>query len=191
MAFLKIIPYGNPFLRKQSARIENIDKDTVRLIDDMIDTLHAAKGLGLASPQVGVSRMLFIVDWSMLDESDGEKDDDGVEVYINPALKKVAEKTASGEEGCLSLPGITATVERIDQVEISYQNLDGEEVEKVLDGFPARVVQHECDHLMGILFIDRISTRERNRVKPKLQDILAGRIKTFDGSQKDETGVGS
>lgn len=156
----------------------------------MLETLHAANGLGLAAPQVGVSRMLFIVDWSMLDDADGEEIED-VEVYINPVLKKAAEKTAMGEEGCLSFPEISARVERIDQVEISYQNLDGEEVVKVLDDFPARVVQHEYDHLMGILFIDRISARERSRIKPKLQDILAGRIKTFDGSQKDETEVGS
>ena len=186
---MKIITYGDPILRKQSARIENIDGDIVSLIDDMLETLHDADGLGLAAPQVGVSKMLFIVDWSLLDETGSEGNDEGVDIYINPVLRKVDEETDSGDEGCLSLPGVTATVERIDQIEISYQNLDGEDVEIVLKGLPARVVQHEYDHLAGILFIDRISARERDRNKSKLQDILAGRIKSLDGSQKDETGA--
>lgn len=152
----------------------------------MLETMHEAGGIGLAAPQVGVSKMLFIADWSKLPEEDDPKRDEGFTVYINPAIHSASDRVLLLEEGCLSLPEVTAEVSRPDSVEVSYQNMDGTEVREELTGYPARVFQHEYDHLRGILFIDRIDKKERAKIKSKLQDILAGRIKAFDGTTKQQ-----
>ncbi len=181
---MKIIAYGDPILRKQSGRIEEIDDEVRRLVDDMIETMKAAKGVGLAAPQVAVSRMLFVVDWSLLENE--EIRDEGVVAYINPVILSASEDKVTEVEGCLSLPEVTAEVGRSNKIELSYQTFNGKEVRKELTGYPARVIQHEFDHLQGILFIDRLSGSKRAKIKGKLQDILAGRIKPFDGTQPNQ-----
>jgi len=183
LSLLKIIAYGDPILRKQSARIEEIDDDVKQLADDMIETMKVAKGVGLAAPQVAVSRMLFVVDWSLLENE--EIKNEGVVAYINPVILSASEDKVTEVEGCLCLPEIAAEVKRSNRIELSYQTLSGEEVKKELTGYPARVIQHEFDHLQGILFIDRLSGSERAKIKRKIQDILAGRIKPFDETQSE------
>ena len=187
LALRRITAYGDPLLRKQSARIEETDDGIRQLSDDMLETMHEAGGIGLAAPQVGVSKMLFIADWSKLPEEDDPKRGEGFTVYINPAIHSASDRVLLLEEGCLSLPEVTAEVPRPDSVEVSYKNMDGTEVREELTGYPARVFQHEYDHLRGILFIDRIDKKERAKIKSKLQDILAGRIKAFDGTVSDVT----
>jgi len=183
LALLKITAYGDPLLRKQAAKVEVIDEDFKKITRDMLETMHAATGIGLAAPQVGVSKMFFIVDWSQLSDDDDPKRNDGVVVYINPTILKISGDAASFDEGCLSLPEVTAEVVRSDHIEFTYQNLEGEEITEVLDGYPARVFQHEYDHLQGVLFIDRITASERKKIQGTLQDILSGKIKAFDGTQ--------
>jgi len=187
LALRRITAYGDPLLRKQSARIEEIDDCIRRLSDDMLETMHEAGGIGLAAPQVGVSKMLFIADWSKLPDDNDPMKDAGFVVYINPAIHTASDRILMQEEGCLSLPEVTAEVPRPDSIEISYQNLDGIEEREELTDYHARVFQHEYDHLRGILFIDRIDKKERAKIKSKLQDILAGRIKAFDGTVSDVT----
>jgi len=126
----------------------------------MLETMHLAGGVGLAAPQVNVSRMLFIIDWSALEGKFDQVKDKGVVVYINPVIHSVGNETLKEEEGCLSLPGINAEVERSDELEISYQTLEGEEIKEEYEDYPVRIILHEFDHLQGVLFIDRITKRE-------------------------------
>jgi len=177
LAFLKITAYGDPLLRRQSDPIDPVDDEIKQLITDMTDTMQAANGVGLAAPQVGVSKMLMLINWSNLDEDRVEKK---VTAYINPQILESGGELSSTEEGCLSLPEVWGEVKRPDYIRIKYQNQDGEEVEEDLRDFPARVFQHEIDHLFGILFIDRMSDSDRGEIKGQLQSILDGRTKPFD-----------
>ncbi len=146
----------------------------------MSDTIRLAKGVGLAAPQVGVSKMLFLMDWSHLE--DGGK----IKAYINPEIIEFKGKTISEQEGCLSLPEIWADVDRPDGIKVKYETVEGQTIEEELTEMPARVFQHEYDHLLGILFIDRISRDDRLKLKDKLQAIMDGKIKPFDGETPSE-----
>ncbi len=181
--FLKITPYGDPLLRKQSARIDPVDDEVRKLAADMIETMRAASGLGLAAPQVGVSRQLFLIDWAVFPEENRPE----AVVYINPEIVEKAGNNVSKQEGCLSIPKVFADVVRPDKVMVRYQNLAGETVEETLIGMPARVFQHELDHLHGVLFIDRVTADVRKELKPGLQAILTGVVKPFDPEHPDES----
>lgn len=146
----------------------------------MTDTIRAAKGVGLAAPQVGVSRMLILMDWSNIDEEGGE-----IKAYINPEIVRKGTEIVTDQEGCLSLPEVWADVDRPKEISISYKNVDGEIIEEDLDGMAARVFQHELDHLLGILFIDRITARDRVLLREQLKAILDGRIQPFNGSEEN------
>lgn len=154
-----------------------IDDELSKLISDMADTMQAAHGVGLAAPQVGVSRMLFLINWNHITEEDAK-----IKAYINPAILEFLGSRVEMQEGCLSLPEIWADVTRPSKVRVRYETLDGNSVEEVLDGLAARVFQHEYDHLIGILFIDRISPNARLKLKSGLQSILEGKVKPFDGT---------
>lgn len=181
MALLKIVPYGDQLLRKQSARIEEIDDSVHTLISEMKETMAAADGVGLAAPQVGRSLQLFLIDWSKILEEGGE-----TRAYINPAILELGDSKASQQEGCLSLPEVWGDVDRSNSIKIKYTDVTGKEVEETLTEFPARVFQHEFDHLLGILFIDRMKTDDRKKWIGTLQGIMEDRIKPFDGTRKTE-----
>ncbi len=185
LAFLKITPYGDPLLRKQSLPIEQVDDEIKQLVEDMADTMQAANGVGLAAPQVGVSKMLMIINWSLVEEDDEINIDKkpGIKAYINPEITESNGDIVESEEGCLSLPEVWGNVMRPDEIRISYMNQNGENVEEELYGFHARVFQHEIDHLFGVLFIDRMSPKDRALVKDNLQAILDGKVKPFDPNQ--------
>ncbi|MBM3329977.1 MAG: peptide deformylase [Calditrichaeota bacterium] len=171
---LKVIPYGDPLLRRHSAQVDAIDAEVKRLIADMIETMQAAGGVGLAAPQVGRSLQLFLIDWGAMQ--------DGAEAvaYLNPEVLQAGGANVSKEEGCLSLPKVFAQVTRPDKVKVRYQTLDGRTVEETLKDLPARVFQHELDHLNGVLFIDRLTADIRKGLKEGLQSILDGRVVPFD-----------
>jgi peptide deformylase len=177
LALRKIIPYGDSLLRRQSQKIETVDDDILTLIADMKEVVKAAEGVGLAAPQVGVSKMLFLIDWANLEDGDEE-----IIAYINPRIIERGDITVETAEGCLSLPEVWADVQRPDEIKVEYQTVDGVLHEKDLIGMPARVFQHELDHLLGILFIDRISSSERAELKEDLQAIMSGKVKPFDGT---------
>ena len=176
MALRKIIPYGDTLLRRQSEKIEIVDDEIRKLVADMKEVVKAAEGVGLAAPQVGESKMLFLIDWSNLED---ERND--VITYINPRITSRGDTIEEALEGCLSLPEVWANVNRPDEIQVEYQNVDGELLKEELSGLPARVFQHELDHLLGILFIDRISTSERAALKDSLQSIMSGEVKPFEG----------
>ena len=164
MEKLRVIKYGNPILRMKARRINKIDNRIRQLVDDMILTMAIDGGIGLAAPQVAESLTLLVVDHSLIFE-DGEPT-----AYINPAII-ASEGESVMEEGCLSIPDIHEEVRRSEIITLRYQNIDGESKEDKFDGLLARVLQHEIDHLNGVLFVDRISALKKQLLKKELKAI--------------------
>jgi peptide deformylase len=156
---LTIRVYPDPILRRKADKIE--DPDQIRdLVEKMFDAMYQNDGIGLAAPQVGLSRALITVDT-----------EEGPVALINPEIIQTSDETGSLEEGCLSLPDIRVSVERPRQVTVRALNLRGEEVEIRAEGLLAVVLQHEIDHLNGILIIDRASSVSRNLFKKQLKKL--------------------
>ncbi|QER42298.1 peptide deformylase [Thermodesulfobacterium sp. TA1] len=151
---MEILTLGHPTLREKALPVENIDGEIKKLVEEMAQTMYKAKGLGLAANQVGVLKRIFLLD--ILQKEGTPK----LEVYINPEILQ-AEGYTTYEEGCLSIPGYYAKVERYSKLYIRALDLQGNLVEKELDGLHAIAFQHEYDHLEGILFVDRLSPLKR------------------------------
>jgi peptide deformylase len=174
---LSILQYGDPILRAKGKHIEKIDNRIRELAQNMIETMQAANGVGLAAPQVGESRQLTVLDVSQVEDRpstmklNGENTDPQSAmplVLINPEID-LGSETEMGTEGCLSFPEITGEIERAKSVTVQAQNLDGEAIEIEATGFLARAIQHEVDHLNGILFIDRMSSAAKTSLSSKLK----------------------
>src|SRR5437879_12767381 len=172
-----IIQYGDPILRSKGKHIEKIDNRIRELAQNMIETMHAANGVGLAAPQVGESLQLTVLDVSQVEDRpstmklNGENTDPQSAmplVLINPEID-LGSETEMGTEGCLSFPEITGEIERAQSIIVRAQNLDGDPIEIETAGFLARAIQHEVDHLNGILFIDRMRSAGKTSVSRKLQ----------------------
>jgi peptide deformylase len=162
----KIFTYPDEVLRKKAQPVENIDAHISELLNDMTETMYNQKGVGLAAPQVGVSLRVVVID-----TTSGEQPDTLLHL-INPVIT-AAEGEQTGEEGCLSIPGEYEPVRRYSKVTVSALNLAGEEIEFDAEGFLARAVQHELDHLEGVLFIDRIPPYKRDIVKKHIKRRIA------------------
>ena len=160
MALLTILEFPDPRLRTRAQPVERVDDALRRLVDDMLETMYAAPGIGLAATQVDVHRRLVVIDVS-------ETKDQPL-VLINPTI---LEKTGSQvyQEGCLSVPGIYADVERADKVRVSALDRDGRAFELEADGLMAVCIQHELDHLEGKVFVDYLSTFKREQVRKRLE----------------------
>jgi len=169
MSLLNILTYPDPLLRKKARNVVDVVNDDVRkLIDNMLETMYAAKGIGLASIQVGDERRIIVLD--VPDKEDFKRGDNLV-VLVNPEIIKCEGETSS-EEGCLSVPGINADVKRFYSVNITGLNREGENISIEAQDLQAIAFQHEVDHLEGILFIDRISRIKRALIKSKLKKAL-------------------
>lgn len=155
MALLEIRFLGAKVLREKAVPVEAVTNNTRRLIRDMFDTMYDAEGIGLAAPQVGVSERVLIVDVP------GENDARHVHALVNPVVVESGKETGKETEGCLSLPGLEETVTRPVRVTVEGLTPDGEPVRVEAGGLLARALQHEIDHLDGILFIDRLSPLKR------------------------------
>ncbi len=164
MEKLRVIKYGNPILRMKARKVDKIDNRIRNLVDDMILTMQIDGGIGLAAPQVAETIALLVVDHSLIFE-DGEPT-----AYINPEIIS-SDGESVMEEGCLSIPDIHEEVKRPEIITLRYQNIDGESKEDQLDGLLARVLQHEIDHLNGVLFVDRISALKKQLLKKDLKAI--------------------
>lgn len=175
---LPIVAYGDPVLKRKADDIDRDYPGLQKLIDDMFETMYAAHGVGLAAPQIGKSIRLFIVDASPFAEGeDGDPDcEDFKRVFINPIIYEEEGEEWGFEEGCLSIPNIREEVMRKPIVRIEYYDENWDLYEEELDGFPARVVQHEYDHIEGKLFLDRISAFRKTLLKGKLSDISQGEV---------------
>jgi peptide deformylase len=167
---LPIRYYGHPDLRAKADPIQEITTDIVQLAQDMIETMIAHNGVGLAGPQVGRRIRIFVRRFEGF-TPEGKYYLGEPEVIINPVLTKPSKETEIQAEGCLSIPGIHAKVPRPKRIHLRYQNLKGEWIDEELDDFLARNAMHENDHLNGVLHIDRISPKDRNRIEPMLRAI--------------------
>ncbi len=169
MAVLKVYEYPDPILKKKAEKVEKVDDELRRFMDDMLETMYSAVGVGLAAPQVGVSKRIVVIDISHEDEK--------IEPYylVNPEIIWKSEDKVCGEEGCLSVPEQRAEVERHASVKLRYLDYNGQQHEELIEDFLAIVVQHELDHLDGILYIDRISRLKRQILLKKLQKMRSDR----------------
>jgi peptide deformylase len=160
MAKLTILEFPDPRLRTRAQPVEKVDADLSRLIDDMFETMYAAPGIGLAATQVNVHRRFMVIDVS-------ETHDQPL-VFINPVIT-AREGTTTYQEGCLSVPGIFADVERSDRITVSALDRHGKPFELAAEGLLAICVQHELDHLEGKVFVDYLSPFKREQVRKKLE----------------------
>lgn len=167
MAIREIKRYPEKVLKEKATPVTDIDGDVQRLIDDMIETMYAAPGIGLAAPQVGVSKRIIVIDVSVK-----ETEKTPLLVLINPEIIRT-EGEIESEEGCLSIPGYITTVKRAERVLVSGLNRDGKEILIEGEGLLSRALQHEIDHLNGILLIDRISSIKREFFKKRYKKALS------------------
>lgn len=158
----KILTEPDPVLRKKCEPLEKVDADLKKLMDDMLETMYAAPGIGLAAVQVGILKRLIVIDISKAEEKKNPI------FLINPQIIYQSEKTSVYEEGCLSLPGQYAEIERPAECTLKYIDYNGQEKELKADGLLATCVQHEVDHLNGILFIDYLSKLKKDMIIKKL-----------------------
>jgi len=158
----KILTEPDPILRKKCEPLEKVDIDTKKLMDDMLETMYAAPGIGLAAVQVGILKRLVVIDISK-----GEEEKKPI-FLINPQIINQSKKTSVYEEGCLSLPGQFAEIERPAECTIKYIDYNGKEKDLKADGLLATCIQHEVDHLNGILFIDYLSKLKKDMIIKKL-----------------------
>jgi peptide deformylase len=175
---LPIVAYGDPVLKKKAKEIDADYPNLTKLIADMFETMYNANGVGLAAPQVGKSIRLFVVDATPVAEGeDGDPTcEDFKRVFINPIILEEEGEEWSYEEGCLSIPNIREEVKRKPTLKIEYYDEKWDLYEEELDGFAARVVQHEYDHIEGILFLDLISPFKKTLLRGKLTDISKGNV---------------
>lgn len=171
---LPIYIYGQPVLRKESQDIDASYPELKQLIDDMRETLAASEGIGLAAPQIGKDIRLAIIDLDVLAE-DFPEYKDFRRVYINPYILEYDDtETESMEEGCLSLPGIHEKVTRPTRIHVKYQDENFQEHDEWVDGYLARVMQHEFDHLDGVVYTDHLKGLRRQLMAPKLKQLVKG-----------------
>jgi peptide deformylase len=160
MAILEILQYPDPRLNAAAQRVEKIDDSTRRLISDMIETMYAAPGVGLAATQVDVHKQIVIIDVS--------EDHSDLRVFINPEITR-REGQAVNQEGCLSVPGIYDNVERAESVTVTALDRNGARFTLNASGMLATCIQHEMDHLQGRVFVERLSDLKQNRIRAKLK----------------------
>jgi peptide deformylase len=163
MALRDILVVPDPILKKVSARVDVVDDELRALMDDMLETMYAAPGIGLAAIQVGVAKRVIVMDLARQDEPPAPQ------FFVNPEILWASEETAPYEEGCLSVPEIYDEVERPARVKIRYQTYNGETVEEDAEGLYAVCIQHEMDHLDGVLFIDHLSRLKREQAVKKVK----------------------
>jgi peptide deformylase len=182
---LPIVKYGNPILRAQGKHIEQVDERTRSLAADMLETMQAANGIGLAAQQVGAALQLTVLDVSQVEDRPSTMKLNGKEVnpaeamplvLLNPKIR-LDEEVSSGNEGCLSFPDITAEIDRAVSVRVEAETLEGETVRIEAAGLLARALQHEVDHLNGILFIDRMSSVAKASLSSRLKRLQRETLK--------------
>ncbi|GMJ08820.1 peptide deformylase 1B [Hibiscus trionum] len=174
---LKIVVYPDPILRKRNKRIDTFDENLKKLVDEMFDVMYKTDGIGLSAPQVGMNVQLMVFN------PVGERGEGQEIVLINPRVTKYSKKTVLFNEGCLSFPRIYADVERPESVKIDAQDITGSRFTVDLSELPARVFQHEFDHLQGILFFDRMTD--------EVLDSIRGQLEALENKYEDKTGLPS
>ncbi len=185
MAVLPVYLYGTKVLRAKAKPVRTLNNNVIKLVYDMVETMHAANGMGLAANQVGVLQRVIAVDISSVDEKDRENSADEMRitspdlprkvVMINPVVHD-KEGAWKMQEGCLSIPELHAGVERAEKIQVKYRDANFDEKEILADGLLARVILHEIDHLDGVLFTDLIAKADKTLVKDDLKRIKRGDV---------------
>lgn len=180
---LPVVAYGDPVLKKEAEEIDKDYPELKKLIKDMFETMYEAAGVGLAAPQIGRSIRLFIVDGSPFAEEEDEEEDPrakGIEnfkqVFINPIIEEEFGEEWAFKEGCLSIPKVREEVYRKEKLRITYYDENWNLKDEVFDGYAARIIQHEYDHIEGILFTDHLSAIKKKLISKKLQNISKGDV---------------
>lgn len=180
---LPIIGYGDPVLRKVCEPVPADYPNLAQVIADMYETMYNAYGVGLAAPQVGLPIRIFVVDTKPFGEDEDLSDDEQTQLknfkrtFINARIVKEEGQEWGFNEGCLSIPEVREDVYRHEQITIEYDDEDFNRKTEIFDGMIARVIQHEYDHIEGILFTDRISSLKKQLIKKKLQNIMDGKAR--------------
>lgn len=173
---LPIVAYGDPVLKRMGREIEEEEMPEIKkLIEDMWETMYNANGVGLAAPQIGKDLRLFLVDSIQMQE-DLENETGIKKAFINPIIEEESGEEWDYNEGCLSIPNIREDVSRKPKIKISYLDENFELQEEEYEGINARVIQHEYDHVEGILFTDKLSPLKKRMLKKKLEDISKGKV---------------
>lgn len=201
MALREIIKLPDPRLRLKSEDVSVFDAELQRLVSDMAETMQVAKGIGLAAIQVAVPQRVLVIDIGDLDEEDHYIEGDeasesrladrrkisNLEIYVNPVIVE-SEGTIEYEEGCLSVPGVYSNVTRKNSIKLRYQDLKGRAFEGTFDGLRAIVLQHEMDHLDGVVFTDRIGPMQRMMLLNKYAKLQKANADGSDSGQDDDEG---
>ncbi|MBL3657083.1 peptide deformylase [Fulvivirga sediminis] len=169
-----IVVYGDPVLKKKAEDIKKGEIDVKTLSEDMFETMNAASGIGIAAPQIGKSIRMFVVDGTPIEDEDMEG---FKKVFINPQMIEETGEAWAFEEGCLSIPNVREEVSRNAKIKIKYFDENWVEHEDEFDGMKARIIQHEYDHIEGVLFTDYLSPLKKRMLKGKLQNITKGKMK--------------
>jgi len=162
MTLRKILTEPNKILRQKSLKVEKVDKDLQKLMDDMLETMYAAPGIGLAAIQIGIAKRVIVLDIARNDEPKNPM------CFVNPEIAEKSKNNSTYEEGCLSVPGQFAEIERPNKCHIRYLDYHGNPQEIKAEGMLATCIQHEIDHLEGILFIDYLSKLKKSMIVKKL-----------------------
>ena len=173
---LPIYIYGHPVLRKVTKDIDASYPNLKELVENMYETMYNADGIGLAGPQVGLEDRIFIIDLSPLADEENPQYKDLKKAFINARITSRTGDVGSTEEGCLSIPGVHESVPRPSTIEIEYLDENLEPHSETYTGFTARVIQHEYDHIDGILFVDHISAIRKRLIKSKLTNMTKGKV---------------
>ncbi len=175
-----IIVYGDPVLKKRGKDIKKDSFDVKQLAEDMFETMRNASGVGLAAPQIGKSLRMFVIDATAMAEEDNEEDElkGFKKVFINPEIIQEVGEEWDFEEGCLSIPDIREVIYRKEELTIRYFDENWVEHQETYDDMKARIIQHEYDHIEGVLFTDHISSIKKRLLKKKLTNISKGKVST-------------
>jgi peptide deformylase len=163
MAVRKLLIYPNPFLLKVSEAVEKIDSEVRDLIKDLVDTMYSSEGIGLAAPQIGINKRIFVMDCTSEDQ------ENDCRVVINPKIECLSEELNTYREGCLSIPGITEEISRPKIIDVVYQDTEGVLRRQTFDDLWSTCFQHELDHLNGKLFIDHLRPMKKTLVKNRIK----------------------
>ncbi len=173
---LPVYLYGHPVLRNESEEITPDYPELKKLVDDMFETMYASEGVGLAAPQIGRNDRIVVIDADPVSESCPECKGRKM-VLINPEVTVLDGDKVTRAEGCLSLPGLSENVARVEHINLKWKDENFNEHEEELSGFLARIVQHECDHLDGKVYIDHVSPIRKQLIRSKLHNIIEGKIR--------------
>ncbi|MSQ78704.1 MAG: peptide deformylase [Flavobacteriaceae bacterium] len=174
---LPIIAYGDSILRNVSKEIDRMFPNLDEFIANMYETMYATNGVGIAAPQLGIPARLFVIDSREMYNKDGIEGQGLKQIFINPEIINETGQNWEYEEGCLSIPGIRENVRRRPTIKVRFTNENWEDQTTEFDGYTARVIQHENDHLDGVLFIDKISPLKKQLIRGKLMEIQRGWVK--------------